>query len=134
MRRLLLILGLAASLSGCTFGRVVVNGHVKDLDTSWIRPGVTTRDEVVKRLGMPATVKDVGVGVTKETMRWVAVDTTERKFEGGYVVTPTFTNDKTFFSHDILIVFDDRDVVSLLSRTRSDGDKIEILDWREVRR
>lgn len=41
------------ALSGCTFSRTVVNGYVRELDTSWIKPGKTTRPEVIARLGMP---------------------------------------------------------------------------------
>jgi len=42
-----------ALLTGCTFSRTVVNGHVRELDTSWIEPGKTTRADVIARLGMP---------------------------------------------------------------------------------
>lgn len=46
--------GLAlALLSGCTFSRTVVNGHVRAMDTAGIVPGRTTRAEVIARLGMP---------------------------------------------------------------------------------
>ena len=40
-----------------------MNGHVRQIDTSWIEPGRTTRDEVIARIGRPADVlgvKDAG--------------------------------------------------------------------------
>ena len=51
---------LLAVLTGCSFSRTVVNGHVREMDTSWIVPGVTTRDEIVNRIGRPPSVHGVG--------------------------------------------------------------------------
>ena len=52
------------ALGGCTsFTRTVVNGHVRDIDTAWIEPGRTTRDEVIGRIGRPPSIlgiKDSG--------------------------------------------------------------------------
>ena len=50
---------LTLFLGGCSFSRTVVNGHVREMDTSWIEPGKTTKDEIVSRLGVPPSV--VGV-------------------------------------------------------------------------
>lgn len=47
----------ALALGGCTsFTRTVVNGYVCDMDTSWIEPGKTTRDEIVNRIGRPPAI------------------------------------------------------------------------------
>ena len=128
------LLALAAVGAGCTFDRTVVNRDVRDIDTSWIVPGVTTREEIVAKLGLPPTVKDVGIGIAKNSMRWVSVDTYEKKFEGGWIVTPTFSDSVGFYSHDLLITFDDAGTVTLVSRTKGNGEKVELVEWREVKR
>ena len=132
--RSVLCAAVCCAFAGCTFDRTVINRHVRDIDTSWIVPGVTTREEIVAKIGLPPTVKDVGIGIAKDSMRWVSVDTFEKKFEGGWIVTPTFVDGIGFFSHDLLITFDATGKVRLVSRTRSDGKKIELVEWREVRR
>ena len=53
MPRVLAAVLTLLALSGCTFSRTVVNGYVRELDTSWIKPGETTRSEVIAHLGMP---------------------------------------------------------------------------------
>jgi len=53
MLRLSAVALALALLSGCTFSRTVVNGHVRNMDVSWIEPGKTTRADVIARLGMP---------------------------------------------------------------------------------
>ena len=64
MHRLLALLLLSVALVGCSFSRTVVNGHVRELDTSWIEPGKTTRAEVIARFGRPpAMVGATGVRV-----------------------------------------------------------------------
>ena len=128
------LLALAMFGAGCTFDRTVVNRDVRDIDTSWIVPGVTTRGEIVAKLGLPPTVKDVGIGIAKNSMRWVSVDTFEKKFEAGYILTPTFSDSIGFYSHDLLITFDDAGTVTLVSRTKGDGEKVELIEWREVKR
>lgn len=54
------------ALAGCSFTRTVVNAHVRDIDTRWIEPGRTTRDDVLSRIGRPPAttgVKDANVPV-----------------------------------------------------------------------
>lgn len=127
-----LVLAFAWTCAGCHFGRVVVNEHVRELDTKWIKPGQTTRAEVVAKLGLPAAVKDVGVGLTKNTLRWVSVDTDERSFEGGYILTPTFSSDSVYYANDILVVTDDNGVVTLVSHVAHNGKGFRLIDWREA--
>ena len=128
------LLALAAAGTGCTFDRTVINRDVRDIDTSWIVPGRTTREEIVAKIGLPPTVKDVGIGISKNSMRWVSVDTYEKKFEAGYILTPTFSDSVGFYSHDLLITFDDAGTVTLVSRTKGNGEKVELVEWREVKR
>lgn len=128
-----LFLSLAALAGGCRFAREVVNPHVRELDTAWIRPGRTTRAEIVDRLGMPPMVRELG-GVGKDSFRWTCCDTFTRTLEAGYIVTPTFERGRERFAEDILIRFDDRGVVTLVSRTRTRYDRIEVVEWREAER
>lgn len=133
IRLAVLFLTLSAFAGGCRFAREIVNPHVRDLDTAWIQPGRTTRAEVVDRLGMPPTVRELG-GVRKDSFRWTCCDTFTRTLEAGYIVTPTFERGHERFAEDILIRFDDRGVVTLVSRTRTRGDRIEAVEWREAER
>ena len=134
MSRLTPILLLALlTCGGCSFHRSVVNPQFRELETSWIRPGVTTRREVVSRLGIPPIGREAGTGTGRNAFRWTVSDTFAVSLVAGYIVTPTFEKGRQHFAEDILIVFDDRDVVTLVSRTRSpNGRKPEIVEWREV--
>lgn len=133
MKALLPVLSaMAAALAaGCTFSRTVVNDYVRTIDTAWIRPGVTTREEVVSRIGMPSTVQHMG-GIGKDSFHWVTVDTRGRKLEAGYIVTPTFEHANECYAHDLLITFDKSGVVNLVSRTSCDGEKVTLLEWKEA--
>ena len=129
--RFSLLLALALS-AGCTFRRATVNDYVRDLDTSWIKPGVTTRDDVIARLGVSPSDKEGG-GVTENSFRWICSDSRGDIFEFGYILTPTFARTRRHFAEDILILFDDRGVVKLLSRTRGAGDKLRLVEWKEAK-
>ena len=155
---------LALALGGCTFSRVAVNGHVRDLDTSWIKPGLTTRDDVIARLGRPPSVLGVGGGrragdglsaffferlstlpsgidvqgedvdaMPLRAFRWSVVENRGRELEFGYWIVPTFSEDVLARTHDILILFDERGVVTLLSRTALVDDVVKVLEWKEAK-
>ena len=133
VQRMLGVAGVALLLvgSGCTFSRAVVNPQVKRIDTSWIRPGVTTRRDVIRRIGMPPTVRELG-GVRPDSFRWTTYDVFGRQLEGGYILTPTFKDERENFAHDILICFDENGIVNLVSRTAHvQGEGVKILEWRE---
>jgi hypothetical protein len=66
--RLLIFLFAACLLGGCKIARDQVNLHVREIDTSWIEPGITTRRQVIDRIGIPPTAKGLG-GVTADTFR-----------------------------------------------------------------
>lgn len=128
--RLFALLTLVWS-AGCKFDRTVVNEHVRRLDTSWIVPGETTRADVIDRLGVSPSLQEGG-GVTGNSFRWICADTFTGSFEGGYIVSPTFARGTMHYAEDILVVFDSRGVVELLSRTRCrDGKTVEIVEWKE---
>lgn len=124
---------VAVLLAGCSFSRTIVNDYVREIDTSWIVPGETTREDIIRRIGMPSTVKHMG-GVGKDSFRWVTVDTRGKKLEVGYILTPTFEQANERYAHDLLIVFDKKGVVTLVSRTASDGERVKLLEWREAAR
>lgn len=154
-------------LSGCSFSRTVVNGYVRDLDTSWIKPGATTRSEVIARLGMPpAMVGAKGVrpgaagamgtllgmagkgggraaagglgaegevdGQMPNALRWYASDSYTKMFEGGWILYPTLSATRQNRGHDIFILFDQQNVVRLVSRTEMTDERVRILEWREA--
>lgn len=54
-----LALALALLAAGCTFSRVTTNEAVARLDPSFIRPGETTWEEVLARLGAPAPLDPI---------------------------------------------------------------------------
>ena len=150
-----------------SFSRTVVNGHVRNMDTSWIEPGKTTRDDVIARLGRPPAVLGIkesderaeardglsrhyleclavtppGIDVRDEDVdcgdlrlfRWFAVDSFNGKFEGGKWIVPTFAKGHVHRCHDVLILFDRQDVVTLICRTAVADDKVRVLEWREAR-
>lgn len=130
VRILILAMGILTLASGCRFSRAIINPQVRDLDTSWIQPGVTTRQQIVDRMGFPPTVRELG-GVKPDSFRWTMSDSFAGTLEAGYIVTPTFERGHEHFAEDILVVFDPQGVVKRISRTRSDGDLVEVLEWRE---
>lgn len=156
---------LCLVLVGCAFSRTVSNGYVRKLDTSWIQPGVTTREEIIKRLGRPPALTGIkgekgstdgvlgilmgghggvpAIGMNAEgesenaaqnMFRWYCSDSGRRQFEGGWFVYPTFAEQQQQRSHDIFILFDEKDVVKLLSRTEIRDGRVQILEWKELPR
>ena len=122
----------ALPLGGCTFSRAVVNPEVRDIDTSWIVPGKTTRRDVIDRIGFPPHVRELG-GVKPNSFRWTTYDLSTETFAAGYIVTPTFEKGHECFAHDILVCFDERGVVTLLSRTAIVDDQLQLVDWKELK-
>ena len=88
-RLLRLALVAILPLGGCTFSRAVVNPRVRDIDTSWIVPGKTTRRDVIDRIGYPPHVRELG-GVKPKSFRWTTYDLSTQTLAVGYIVTPTF--------------------------------------------
>lgn len=143
---------------GCSVRRIVINEQYRRLDTAWIEPGVTTRSEVLRRFGYPAVANplrassgeplrrplmgetspiiersDMMMPQSHEALQWTVSDTFQVELVAGYIVTPTFARDKQHPAENILVRFDDKDVVSLVSRTRSkDGKSVEVVDWKEL--
>jgi hypothetical protein len=131
--RLLIFLFAACLLGGCKIARDQVNLHVREIDTSWIEPGITTRRQVIDRIGIPPAAKGLG-GVTADTFRWTLYDRYTGTLEAGYIVTPTFELSRAHFAEDILVKFDESGKVSLVSRTVSDGKDVRITEWKEKRK
>ena len=150
--------GAALAFVGCSFSRTVVNGHVRELDSSWIRPGRTTKSEVVARMGRPPSILGVREGMARyyddylalwpkgvdmegedvdgpemNAFRWSCYDSFSGSFEGGHWIIPTFAKGGCHRAHDLLILFDRDDVVSLVSRTELVDDRVRILEWREAK-
>ena len=131
-RLLRLALVAILPLGGCTFSRAVVNPHVRTIDTSWIVPGQTTRRDVIDRLGFPPHVRELG-GVKPRSFRWTTYDLSTQSLAVGYIVTPTFEKSRERFAHDILVCFDEQDVVTLLSRTAVVDGHLRLVEWKELK-
>lgn len=117
-------------LCGCQISRHQTNPHIRDIDTSWIQPGETTRRQVIDRIGIPPAGKDLG-GVTADSFRWTLHDRRTGALEIGHILTPTFEFSHTHSAEDILVKFDSDDKVALLIRTVSDGNQTSIIEWKE---
>lgn len=117
-------------MCGCQFSRSQVNPHIRDIDTSWIIPGETTRRQVIDRIGIPPTANELG-GVTEDSFRWTLHDRRTGTLEIGRFVTPTFEFSHAHSAEDILLKFDKDGKVALLSRTLSDGRRTRIIEWKE---
>lgn len=65
-RALGVILAMGFALSGCSpisWTRVTLNQPLQQQDVAFIRPSVTTWDEVVERLGAPTELKGTPIGM-----------------------------------------------------------------------
>ena len=82
--------------------------------------------------GMDEQGEDVD-GPEMRAFRWFSTDSFNGTFEGGQWIIPTFSKGHAKRAHDILILFDDRNVVRLLSRTESVDGKVRILEWKEAK-
>ena len=131
--RISLIAACAIVFCGCSFSREIVNPEVRALDVSWIEPGVTTKAEVVARLGFPPTVRGLS-GVSKDQFRWTTLDTFTKSFVAGYILTPTFEFSDEDYADDILIRFDAEDRVSLVSRMVVREGRLHQAVWKEAKR
>lgn len=135
LRHFLALAALTASVAGCTCLRIRINEGIEQLDSAWIIPGQTTFEEIIARLGLPppaGKVDDVALYLSDDLLHWVSTDTFTTKLELGYILTPLFERSRTVVAHDLMICFDDRRVVSRLSRTARDGQKVQVLEYREA--
>ncbi|MGN0886326.1 MAG: hypothetical protein ACI4RT_04930 [Candidatus Spyradenecus sp.] len=133
--RCLVLTALAAWGAGCTCSRVRINEGIEQLDSAWIIPGQTTFEEVITRLGLPppaGKVDDVALYLSDDLLHWVSTDTFTAKLELGYLLTPLFERSRTVVAHDLMICFDERRVVSRLSRTAREGQRVRLLEYREA--
>lgn len=129
--KLLLAACCTAACCGCHIIREQVNPHVRNIDISWIEPGTTTRDQIVERIGFPATARGIG-GVTSDSFRWTLHDTRINRLEAGYIITPTLELSRAHYAEDILVKFDMSGIVSLVSHTVSDGNTVRVIEWKEA--
>ena len=165
MQGRLVVVLLAVIAGGCSFSRTVTNGFVRQMDTSWIEPGKTTREDIVNRLGYPPAMTGIkgerggtsgaigtlmgqdgghpaigmdteaeSVGSAQSVFRWYCGDSNRKMFEGGWFVYPTFSRQRQQRGHDIYILFDEKGVVKLLSRTELRDGCVRLLEWKELPR
>jgi len=87
-------------------------------DTSWIQPGVTTRQEVIRRLGQPTssaqllTSELVRYGASPELMQPSSVPSVVATPRGYTTVTPSAVPAMSAQERILWIRFDERGIVS----------------------
>ena len=62
---LLFLLSVILLLTGCSFSKNVSNPDVKNMDISFIMPGITAKDEILQRLGPPSVAAGRAAGAAK---------------------------------------------------------------------
>lgn len=117
-------------ICGCFIARDVVNPQIRNLDTDWITPGITTKAEIVSELGLPTLDPITNSSITDDTFHWKSSDTFTMSLDIGWIFTPTFQISKTRKSEDILIRFDENDTVEFISRTSANHHKNELIQWK----
>lgn len=120
-----LLIWLSVHLSGCTFNRTVVNGHVQRLDTSFIHVGSTTFDDVMAHLGPPSTLVGEGKRVEalqSQRLRYVCHEKKSVSLDlgGGYMISLGWTWgwDDEQPIYECAIDFDENGVVTRVAKTR----------------
>ena len=106
---------------GCLFNRTVVNAQVRDLDTSFIRPGQTKAQEIITRLGPPPPLPELTDDTklyTDDFLRYTCYETRRTAFIIGYVVIFPFWWSDTQAIDETLITFDDKGVVREVIKTQ----------------
>lgn len=114
---LALILLLA---QGCAFNRTVVNGHVSNMDTSFILPGKTTAWQVIERLGPPPPKPENYNEklYSQNFIRYTCYETRTVALTIGYVIfLPWWWND-TQAVDETLITLDDNGIVKDVIETK----------------
>lgn len=114
---LALILLLA---QGCAFNRTVVNGHARNMDTSFIEPGKTTGWEVIDRLGPPPpTLENQNEKLYSQNfIRYSCYETKTTAFTIAYFIYLPWWWSDTQAVDETLITLDDNGIVTDVIKTK----------------
>jgi hypothetical protein len=105
---------------GCAFNRTVINGHVRNLDTSFIQPGKTTAWEILEQFGPPTPTPENSDErlFTDNYMRYSCMESRTTSFIITYVLYLPWRWNDTQATHETLINLDDNGVVKDVIKTR----------------
>ena len=123
MQKTIILCSIALMLllaQGCVFNRTVVNGQLRNLDTSFIEPGKTTGWDVIEKLGPPPpTIENYNEPLCSDNyIRYSCIESRTTRFTIAYVLyLPWWWND-TQAVHETLINLDDNGVVEEVIETR----------------
>lgn len=107
---------------GCAFHREVVNGSVRQLDTSFIRVGQTHATEVFAKLGPPPPAELAGAPAVArdDYLRYACQETRRTRFLFGYVVFFPFQWMDTQAVDEYVITLDENRIVTDVVHTTRD--------------
>jgi len=107
---------------GCVFNRTVANEQVRNLDTSFIRPGQTTAIEVLNRLGPPPPLPDIidqqNKYFTDDFVRYACHETRRTEFRLTQILFLPFLWSDTQAIYETMITFDNKGVVKEVIKTQ----------------
>lgn len=109
--------------SGCAFTRSRGNEYIRNLDTSFIRIGQTTRDDVLSRLGPPpmlVTVQKPENVFSPERLRYISYAQNEFKFGNRTLLVFEFNWSDAQYERELAIDFDAQDRVARVAWTDRD--------------
>ena len=108
---------------GCVFSRSDGNAYIRSLDTSFIRVGQTTRDDVLNRLGPPpmlATAQKPEKVFSRERLRYICYGQNEFKLGNKTFLVFEFTWSDAQYERELAIDFDAQDRVTRVAWTHRD--------------
>ena len=120
---LLLVLPALAALSACSFHKIIVNEHIRHLDTSSIVVGQTTQIEVLERLGPVAPVATTEKALKNVNERFFVYTCWESQEAGleiaYFIVLPFFWRDAKPIEN-LVVEVDENGIVSDLYRVKDE--------------
>lgn len=123
MRTVLTVAVCCLLAGGCVFARSRSNEYVRTLDTSFIRIGQTTRDDVLTRLGPPpmlATAQKPENVFSRERLRYICYGQNEFKLGNKSFLVFEFTWSDAQYERELAIDFDAQDRVTRVGWTHRD--------------
>lgn len=108
---------------GCVFSRSRSNEYIRSLDTSFIRIGETTRDDVLSRLGPPpmqTTAQKPENVFSQERLRYISYGENEFKFGNKTFLVFEFTWSDAQYERELAIDFDAQNRVTRVAWTHRD--------------
>lgn len=139
MKRYTILFALLISaqilLIGCSAGRITANRHVRDMDFTWVKPGQTTRDQIIDKMGLPPPFGSENLtelAYTSNALHYLAFDVHERAISLDYYFAVNFDWGWEDATDDIYIWLDDKDIVQRISHVQRRDDKVKLMLFKET--